>query len=102
MDVFSQDEKNAATESGLPDLHLAMDAELLDAFPQRGSRDAEQFSSVNLVVGGFLECFDDQLAFHGWKHFQLGITLGDLEQLPRERGSIGGGTFTDSGGRGDI
>ena len=88
MDVFSQDEKNAATEAALPDLHLAMDAELLDAFPQRGARDAEKFCRMNLVVARFLQGFNDQLALDGRQYFQFRIAFGDLEQLPRKRGCV--------------
>src|SRR5437879_6620926 len=52
---------------------LALDAEFLHAFAQRGAGDAEQLGGVDLVAVGFFEGLDDQFALHGGKDLHFGI-----------------------------
>jgi hypothetical protein len=49
-------------EGGSGDVQLASDAELLDAFPEGGTGDAQHLGSLHLIAGGFLERLDDELS----------------------------------------
>jgi hypothetical protein len=59
-----------------------LNPELFNAFAECRARDAEQLGGLHLIVVGFLERLNDQLALDGGDHFQFRIAPGDLEKLP--------------------